>query len=272
MKRKPGQSAFPAPDQPPPPPPNPSGQPGFSEGAHGALPNPNLLDSLLNISGSQGPKSHNQNTKAIGGIVIIDADGKSTAQRPPDLSAYPGKGTSLPKLGVKELKGGEILQSFLQRGSSLVSVVRDIQWQKGDNGEILASEAEAHTLARMIHLYLLENDTIRAALEEKGAWLEVELRRLFALQYVERLCGTMGATRRQAWEMVMPVLEIFPTAAASLPEMENKLMRQFAPNVKAEASLATARSDRKNSRWKKRRRGKQPDQQQAFQAQNPKPQ
>ncbi|KAI0564424.1 hypothetical protein FGB62_6g418 [Gracilaria domingensis] len=100
-----------------------------------------LENYLANSEDHQTPP-HKKYRLKIGGIPIVDKDGKDTNNLPVNLGEYPGKASSLPTLTLIGILGGQILQALLRRGVNLVLSIAKIEWTRGANNEVMASEAE----------------------------------------------------------------------------------------------------------------------------------
>ncbi|PXF48918.1 hypothetical protein BWQ96_01260 [Gracilariopsis chorda] len=107
---------------------------------------------------------------SVGGILIIDENGKSTPNRPPRLGPYPRNSTQKPLLYVTELVAFKLLRGLLQKGCCLESTVADVQWFRGQKRELMAAEAEAHFLARILHLGLQDFDRMERHSKRAHGW------------------------------------------------------------------------------------------------------
>lgn len=75
-------------------------------------------------------------------------------------------------------------------------------WKKNATGLPSQAEMDAHTLGRMIHVELLKYETPREVVENRPS-LEIALRRLFAILYVEEAMNTGKFRERpSAWRYV----------------------------------------------------------------------
>lgn len=164
------------------------------------------------------------------GQVFRQALGGSSLIVPSQLGVYPGRGSSTATLRVNEIAGPSILLGLVQEGLNVELAIRNRSWRIGNGGEVLASEAEALTLARIVHLNLLAHSTMTEALEQ-CPWMEVALRRLFAVMYVENTASG-EASRAAAWQVVQKVLEIHPTANIRVRTLDSMLAREAAASVK----------------------------------------
>ncbi|KAI0557894.1 hypothetical protein FGB62_253g04 [Gracilaria domingensis] len=184
--------------------------------------------------GSPGDESSakKQRISFVGGIQIVDEKGKDTTNRPLKLGPYPGKTHAISSLSVTNLMGSKILRSLLQKGTNLETAVASMRWCRGVNGDLMAAESEAYSLARMIHIANLSYDTMDKALEE-SPWMEIGLTRLYALIHVENAILTKSATRAAAWRAASQFLESNPGTPGLLAEYENSVAKQFALEVKA---------------------------------------
>ncbi|PXF40447.1 hypothetical protein BWQ96_09823 [Gracilariopsis chorda] len=80
-------------------------------------------------NGNHSPPHKKAKTSiSVGGILIIDENGKSTPNRPPRLGPYPSNSTQKPPLCVIELVAFKLLRGLLQKGRCLESTVADVQW------------------------------------------------------------------------------------------------------------------------------------------------
>lgn len=154
----------------------------------------------------------------LGGIPIIDEHGKDTPNRLVNLGSYPGKGLSLPTLTVTELLGGTILQSLTRNGVNIEQALSTMEWTQGANGEVRASGAEASTLARVIYLALLKFESMQSALEAPER-MEVALRRLYALIFVESSICLRSATHAQALRVAITILETYQSTQNLIPKL-----------------------------------------------------
>lgn len=78
-----------------------------------------------------------------------------------------------------------MLQAMLKKVRSIGDVIHNFPWSRDADNQPFPSEIEALMLTRCIHLHLLAHSTIALALEH-CPWLEVALRRLYALTYTEK--------------------------------------------------------------------------------------
>ena len=179
------------------------------------------------------------------GQVFRQGLGGGSLISPSQLGVYPGRGSSTGTLRVGEIAGPSILLGLVQEGLNVELAIRNRFWKRGNGGEVLASEAEALTLARIIHLNLLAHPTMTEALEQ-CPWMEVALRLLFAIMYVENSTSS-GASNAAAWQVVQKVLEIHPTASIRVPTLDSMLAGEAAASVKEMNALA-ALSKRKGSK------------------------
>lgn len=72
---------------------------------------------------------------------------------------------------------------------------------------------------------------------EQCPWMEVALRRLFAIMY-GRSMQVSGLQKEAAWQVVEKVLEIHPTAGIRVPTLDAILARECAASVKEMNDLA----------------------------------
>ena len=147
---------------------------------------------------------------------------------PSDLpTEYPGRASCLPRLNVPELMGPTILTQLLQLGENVEAVVRSRRWDRTST----ASEMEAVTLARMIHLKLLSYKTLQEALERDTS-LEVVLRRLYAILKVEEEVTKYHVDRRTAWDSMDAILETQPASTLRSPALDSFLRQETNSHMK----------------------------------------
>ena len=125
------------------------------------------------------------------------------------LGVYPGRGSSTATLRVGEIPSPSILLGLVQEGLNVERAIRNWSWKRGNVGEVLASEADALTLARIVHMNLLAHPTMTEALEQ-CPWLEVALRSLLPsctwriLQAPGLQKRRRGKSCRRCWKSTLP--------------------------------------------------------------------
>ncbi|PXF41713.1 hypothetical protein BWQ96_08559 [Gracilariopsis chorda] len=113
----------------------------------------------------------------IGGVLIVDENGRDNATPPVYLGIYSGREMYLPMITVSELLRGKFNQRLVQKGVELEQAIAGMNWNHDVCRELLASEVEVVTLARIAHLAFLKHDSMQAALKS-SEWMEVGLGRV----------------------------------------------------------------------------------------------
>ena len=106
------------------------------------------------------------------------------------LSAFPENRPGSNRLNVTTFRGPKILGKIINRNLDLMQHVASFPfWKKSTNGRPTQAHMEAHNLARMMQLEMLAHNTPLEALRHRPS-LEVGLRRLYAIMYVEEQIAT----------------------------------------------------------------------------------
>ncbi len=146
---------------------------------------------------------------------------------PAQVMPYPGRNILRPTLLCDRLFGPAILNGFIASGMNVEQYVRQISWAKIDNGRrINSAEAEAVNLARVIHLTILEAESVQRALEN-SCGMEIMLRRLWCLLKVEQMVTSENYTRAQAWTAVQFVLEHNPLSVLQTTAVDSYVRREL---------------------------------------------
>lgn len=101
----------------------------------------------------------------MGSIVPVDEARKDTSNRY-KLGLYTGKGLSLPTLAMRDLLGGQILRNLTNAGDSIPNAISRVGWERSRMRDILGREDDAHFIARILHLHLLQHNTMQDATEQ----------------------------------------------------------------------------------------------------------
>lgn len=159
--------------------------------------------------------------------------GSSSSVLPSQLGEYPGRSSSLLLLRVSDIQGPSILANLVQRGVNVELAVKNMNWGKTADGEPFQAEAEALTLARIIHLNLLVHPTMTSAIEE-CPWMETALRRLYAILYVE---DRKDIQRQVAWKIAGTSLEVYPESRLRVPTLDGSIAREAYIRVRERNAL-----------------------------------
>ena len=144
--------------------------------------------------------------------------------RPNQLQSYPGRSSVI--LNVRELMGPSILHSFCQDGLNIELVVRHVRWPRQADGRPFQSEIEALTLARILHFHFSKCKSMEEGIS-LHPWTEIALRRLWSLLEVQNLTsGPSPLTRDEAWQQVLPSMEVYPDVGIHVPAMRSLMHRQ----------------------------------------------
>ena len=170
---------------------------------------------------------------------------------------YVGRLNSSLVLRVNERIADQILTGLLQEGhSSLEQLVRQRQWSRTATGEPFLSEAEALTLARILHLNLMMYSTVQQVLDS-CPWMETALRRLYAILHVERFAAH---TQRPAlWRVASAMCEVYPEMGAKIPALDKMLSQEATLQSKrdnAYKALEKGKGSRKRKKPDKKSKGK----------------
>ena len=162
----------------------------------------------------------------------------ATANIEQTLRHYPGKETSSPSLACKELLGPFITVQFIQGGNNIPTFMQDFKhWRKTANGMPSQAEMEAHTLARIVHTEILMHESPREALEKRPS-LEIALRRLFALLYVEEAVNTGKVKdRTSAWQFVHLLHESIPMGTVMCDHIDDAMTQRMSLEKKRIAAI-----------------------------------
>lgn len=168
---------------------------------------------------------------------------------------YAGSAISDGRLLVKQMHGLDILTDLLVQGSNIHLVVRNQPWPRKSNNTPYASEIEALTIARAVHLNLMSFATINEALKF-CPWLEVLLRRLWALLETEKLtAGPVPLLRDEAVLQVRFAHEIYPDQALVHSVLSKSCRKAVSTMSRAQSSMRnvtkTKQSQRKTPRVEK---------------------
>lgn len=161
------------------------------------------------------------------------------------LKHYPGKGHSSTSLAVSELLGPDILGTLIQNGSDIPTFLANTfkHWKKTNSGQPLHSEMEAVNLGRMIHLELLCHETPKQALEQRPS-LEVGLRRLYALLYVEETMNNGDYLhKKDAWSEIQDILETTPQGTVMSEDITDSVGKRLASKRRRLAAIKTIREN-----------------------------
>ena len=164
--------------------------------------------------------------------------GASPAEQVPPylMGEYVGRKTTQLVLRIFDFKGAEILTGLLQEETSIEQAVKNRHWKRPPSGEPYQSEQEARTLAKIIHLTLMVFETVEDALS-MASWLEVCLRRLCAICYIED--HSQSASRATLWKLANKMLETQAASSLQVPSME-KMMAQHATLIsKAQSAISS---------------------------------
>lgn len=186
--------------------------------------------------------------------------GRPTYIRPSQLGRYPGKTAVL--LNVQELMGPSILYSFCQEGINIELAVRNVRWPRQSDGRPFSSEIEAVTLARCLHFQLCRFSTMEESIIT-APWTEIALRKLWALLEVQTLTsGPSPLTREEAWQQVLPSLEVYPDIGIRVPAMRSVVNRQISAASRARNAVKslTKRSQTHTQKFRKPNNDDKPDQ------------
>jgi len=154
------------------------------------------LDALGFQEAGQIPS--NQSATTWNGLPLVS---------PEEVEAYPGLGTSRPRLLVQTRLGASILRQFLLEGQNIELFTRQrfADLRTKDREPSTQAFAEAVSLARTIHFTIHMFGDVATALRQSDA-LEISLRRLWVLVEVEQACFN-GTTRKNAWKTFGVLLE-----------------------------------------------------------------
>lgn len=145
-------------------------------------------------------------------IQPTDFSGGLSSAQEKGLSHYPGKGVSSTNVMVDELMGPFILLHLIADGTDIPTfLTRSFRhWHRPRSGRPTAAEIEAQFIGRLIHIELLMYPSPKEALEQRPS-LEIALRRLFAILYVEETVSIgEHPNRREAWVIASQILEQSP--------------------------------------------------------------
>ena len=168
------------------------------------------------------------------------------------LRHYPGKGVSTTSLAVDKMMGPTILANMIRGGSDTPTyLTRDYKhFRRTVTGSPTASEMEALTLGRMIHLEMLAHESPKVALEQRPS-LEVGLRRLYAILHVEQAMNTHVHTEpKDAWLEIVHIMEYNPMGGVHDDEITKDAIKRLTGRSKrmsAIKTLTTARSQAQSS-------------------------
>ena len=140
------------------------------------------------------------------------------------LLSYPENRPGANRLNVNTFRGPQILGMVINRNMGLQQYVASLPfWKKSVNGRPTQSHMEAHNIARMLHLEILAHSSPLEALRHRPS-LEIGLRRLYAMMYVEKQIAT-GEMRDRgaAWQNIEFLLESTPLDIYTCKDIEEEL-------------------------------------------------
>ena len=144
------------------------------------------------------------------------------------LSAFPGNRPGSNRLNVTTLRSPKILGKIINRNLDLMQRVASFPfWKKSTNGRPTQAHMEAHNLARMMQLEILAHKTPLEALRHRPS-LEVGLRRLYAIMYVEKQIATGEIPGRgTAWQNINFLLEATPADVSTCDDIEEEMTHRL---------------------------------------------
>ena len=96
---------------------------------------------------------------------------------------------------------------------------------------------EAVTLGRIIHLKMLAHESPKQALKHRSS-LEVALRRLYAILYVEETYSNEEhSTKKDAWQEIEHILEATPQGSIMSDQIEDSLTKRMTLKRKRLATI-----------------------------------
>ena len=166
------------------------------------------------------------------------------------LSSYPENRPGANRLNVNIFRGPQILGKVINRNMGLQQHVASFPfWKKSVNGRPSQAHMEAHNIARMMQLEILAHSSPLEALRHRPS-LEVGLRRLYGIMYVERQVA-MGemSDRGAAWQNMEFLLESTPTDASMCDDIEEEMTRRLTQSKRRiAATKAISESNPRRSR------------------------
>lgn len=166
------------------------------------------------------------------------------------LQHYPGREHFSTSLAVNELLGPAILTTIIKSGTDIMTFLSNSfkHWKKQYNGQPSNSEMEAITLGRIIHLEMLTHRSPKEALENRPS-LEVALRRLYAILYVEETMNQGDHThKKDAWNDVKDIHETTPQGTITSDEVNESVAKKLNLKRKRLATLKAIRDNHSSSR------------------------
>ncbi|KAI0561368.1 hypothetical protein FGB62_86g016 [Gracilaria domingensis] len=179
------------------------------------------------------------------------------------LKSYPGLSPASRTLAVNQLLGGHILSSMISAGDDAPQhVAKSFQkWHRNGKSPAIHAEAEATTLVRIIHLTIVMHESPLEALQNQPG-LEVALRRLYAILYVEKSVFNGDEDRADAWSSVEHMLEVSTSARVPCDDISSETSRRVILQSKRQAalrSMSTRKSQRKPTKRSNNPNGSQND-------------
>ena len=144
------------------------------------------------------------------------------------LSSYPENRPGANRLNLNNFRGPQILGKVINRNMGLQQHVATFPfWKKSVNGRPTQSHMETHNIARMLQLEILAHSSPLEALRHRPS-LEVGLRRLYAIMYVEKQIATGEMPDRgSAWQNIEFLLESTPSDISTCDDIEEEMTRRL---------------------------------------------
>ena len=178
------------------------------------------------------------------------------------LSENPENRPGANRLNVTTFRGPKILGKIITQSLGLQQHVATFPfWKKSTNGRPTQSHMEAQNLARMMQLEFLAHKTPLEALRHRPS-LEVGLRRLYAIMYVEKQIATGEMPDRgTAWHNIQFLLESTPSDASTCDDIEEEMTRRLTQSKRRiAATKAITESDTRRPRRSPNNKGQSSNQ------------